>query len=220
MSENDSHTSLKNLFKTDEYLTENVKYEIEDDTTKKEDYQIAICQDGKFAVTFDTEGGVNVSITRKNRTFFLRMFDSKLAYAEVKEKFRWQASKELGEDVCKDDVKVIKEYVKTYHAFFGKIIRVNGMRFLILYFNRETDLMKAINDAIELHDIGNGLWIKKPTDFIDNNGNIKDLEEEYGNGMEYQNGTSSASGFSMGRQQQDRNWPRRRHANNGGRYYR
>lgn len=53
--------TLKNYFKTDECLTENVKYEIEDDVTKK-DYQIAICHDGKFAVTFDT--GKNMYIFR------------------------------------------------------------------------------------------------------------------------------------------------------------
>ncbi|PKY32551.1 hypothetical protein RhiirB3_450819 [Rhizophagus irregularis] len=35
------------------YEIEKVKYEIEDDVTEK-DYQIAICQDGKFVVTFDT----------------------------------------------------------------------------------------------------------------------------------------------------------------------
>ncbi|RGB23884.1 hypothetical protein C1646_805703 [Rhizophagus diaphanus] len=37
------------------YEIEKVKYEIEDDVTGKEgDYQIAICQDGKFVVTFNT----------------------------------------------------------------------------------------------------------------------------------------------------------------------
>ncbi|CAB5389584.1 unnamed protein product [Rhizophagus irregularis] len=36
------------------YEIEKVKYEIEDDVTEK-DYQIAICQDGKFVVTFDTD---------------------------------------------------------------------------------------------------------------------------------------------------------------------
>ncbi|PKK73779.1 hypothetical protein RhiirC2_709382 [Rhizophagus irregularis] len=35
------------------YEIEKVKYEIEDDVTEK-DYQIAICQDGKFVVTFNT----------------------------------------------------------------------------------------------------------------------------------------------------------------------
>jgi hypothetical protein len=32
----------------------NVDYGKDNITEKKEDYQIAICQDGKFAVTFDT----------------------------------------------------------------------------------------------------------------------------------------------------------------------
>jgi hypothetical protein len=44
---------IVNLFKNKEDSSENVDYYENDVTTKKEDYQIAICQDGKFAVTFD-----------------------------------------------------------------------------------------------------------------------------------------------------------------------
>ncbi|PKY54134.1 hypothetical protein RhiirA4_472776 [Rhizophagus irregularis] len=34
------------------------------------------------------EGGVNMSLTRRNQNYFLRMFDSRLSYGEIKDKFR------------------------------------------------------------------------------------------------------------------------------------
>uniref|UniRef100_U9SJ80 Uncharacterized protein n=2 Tax=Rhizophagus irregularis TaxID=588596 RepID=U9SJ80_RHIID len=103
------------------------------------------------------------------------MFDSRLSYRNVKEKFRWQAVKRLDSDVQKDDVLVIKEYIKTYKAFFGKIIRVKGTRFIILYFIKEMDLMNAINESIKNNDLGQSLWIKKECDYIDENGELQEL---------------------------------------------
>ncbi|PKK59603.1 hypothetical protein RhiirC2_794608 [Rhizophagus irregularis] len=49
------------------------------------------------------EGGVNVSLTRKDQNFFLRMFDSRLSYREIKDKFHWKAVKRLTVDVQDDD---------------------------------------------------------------------------------------------------------------------
>lgn len=73
-------------------------------------------------------GGVNVSITRKDRKFFFRMFDSHLSYNQVRAKFRWQASKRLEDNAPDDDNLVIKDLVNRYNAFFWKN-RVNGTRF-------------------------------------------------------------------------------------------
>jgi hypothetical protein len=42
-----------NIFKEDANV-KRILYDVDDNTTKKKDYQIAISQDGKFAVTFDT----------------------------------------------------------------------------------------------------------------------------------------------------------------------
>ncbi|CAB4414703.1 unnamed protein product [Rhizophagus irregularis] len=89
------------------------------------------------------------------------MFDSRLTYKEVKDKFCWQAIKRLDVDIQNDDIKVIKDFVKDYHAFFGKIIRVKGMKFIILYFNKESQLMSAIDESTKKYDLGLGLWIKK-----------------------------------------------------------
>ncbi|CAB4383859.1 unnamed protein product [Rhizophagus irregularis] len=71
------------------------------------------------------------------------------------------------------------------------------MRFIILYFNKELDLMNAINESIKLHDIGHGLWIKKQTDFIDDNGELKEFIRR----TDYQNMASSSNGASMEWQQ-------------------
>ncbi|PKY57024.1 hypothetical protein RhiirA4_477781 [Rhizophagus irregularis] len=144
------------------------------------------------------EGGVNVSLTRKNRTFFLRMFDSRLSYGQLKDKFRWQACKRLENDIQHNDALVIKDFVNTYRAFFGKIIRVKGIRFIILYFNKELDLMNAINESINLHDIGHGLWIKKQNDFIDDKGEL----HEFIGSSNYQNRASRSSGVRMEWEQQ------------------
>ncbi|PKY50064.1 hypothetical protein RhiirA4_529321 [Rhizophagus irregularis] len=144
------------------------------------------------------EGGVNVSLTRNNRQFFIRMFDSRLTYREVKDKFRWQAIKRLETDIQSDDVQVIKEFVKGYNAFFGKIIRVKGMRFIIVYFNKESQLMSAINESTKKYDIGHGLWIKKQDDFIDDNGDLQEINGRLNNW----NKTSRSSGSRMDWEQQ------------------
>ncbi|EXX54587.1 uncharacterized protein OCT59_020922 [Rhizophagus irregularis] len=102
------------------------------------------------------------------------MADSHLPYSKFKEKFHWQALKRLEVDIQDDDILVIKEMVKAFHAFFGKIIRVKGKRFIILYFNKQSDLMSAINKSIKIYDIGRGLWIKKENDYIDDNGELQE----------------------------------------------
>ncbi|PKY28709.1 hypothetical protein RhiirB3_481815 [Rhizophagus irregularis] len=144
------------------------------------------------------EGGVNVSLTRKNRTSFLRMFDSHLSYGQIKDKFRWQATKRLESDAQQDDILVIKDFVKTYYGFFGKIIRVKGIRYIILYFNKELDLMNAINESVKLNDIRHGLWIKKQSDFIDDKGEL----QEFIGGPNYQNKASRSNNVQMEWEQQ------------------
>ncbi|RIA79289.1 hypothetical protein C1645_841067 [Glomus cerebriforme] len=43
------------------YEKEKIGYVKDDETIKEEDYQITICQDGKFAVTFDT-GNLRIKV--------------------------------------------------------------------------------------------------------------------------------------------------------------
>ncbi|RGB31984.1 hypothetical protein C1646_763460 [Rhizophagus diaphanus] len=60
------------------------------------------------------------------------MFDSKLTYRKVRNKFCWQASKRLGDDNAAKDRLIIKDYMNKYGVFFGKIVRDNKNRFIII----------------------------------------------------------------------------------------
>ncbi|PKY50492.1 hypothetical protein RhiirA4_530505 [Rhizophagus irregularis] len=148
------------------------------------------------------KGGVNVCLTRKNRTHYIRMFDSRWSYAEIKNRFRWQACKRLEDDNQQDDSMIIRYFSKTYQAVFGKIIRVNGIRYIILYFSTEDKLMKALTDSIKIYDVGLALLIKKENDFIDDTGNIHECVRRTG----YRTNTSSASGVAMGQKQRYRDF--------------
>ncbi|UZO27807.1 uncharacterized protein OCT59_019994 [Rhizophagus irregularis] len=101
--------------------------------------------------------------------------------------------------------------VKAFHAFFGKIIRVKGKRFIILYFNKQSDLMSAINKSIETSDIGRGLWIKKENDYIDDNGELQEGNRRYF----YKSYAPRQYGFRREWEQQDFSYrhsaPSRRH---------
>ncbi|PKY18361.1 hypothetical protein RhiirB3_522708 [Rhizophagus irregularis] len=112
------------------------------------------------------DGGVNVSITKNNRKFFFRMFDSRLTYHQMRNKFCWQASKRIADDNSKVDSLIIKEYVNKYTAFFGKIVRVCKARHIILYFKGENALRNATGGSWRCEDYGIGLQVKEQDDFI------------------------------------------------------
>ncbi|PKY27406.1 hypothetical protein RhiirB3_443110 [Rhizophagus irregularis] len=144
------------------------------------------------------KGGVNVILNRKNRTYYVRMFDSRWSYAEIKNTFRWQVCKRLEEDNQQDDCVVIRYFAKTYGATFGKIIRVSGTRHIILYFSTEDKLMKAVTDSIKIYKVGLELLIKKENDFIDDTGELK----EFNKTAKWRNTTTSRShGLRMEREQ-------------------
>ncbi|UZO03369.1 uncharacterized protein OCT59_023776 [Rhizophagus irregularis] len=89
------------------------------------------------------------------------MFDSRLTYHQVKDKFRWQTSMKLEvESLVKDSI-VIKEHISKYGAFFWKVIKGSKMRFILLYFNNEFDLLVALEKSVRTETTGNGLQLKK-----------------------------------------------------------
>ncbi|EXX62234.1 hypothetical protein RirG_163650 [Rhizophagus irregularis DAOM 197198w] len=143
------------------------------------------------------KGGVNVVLTRKNRTHYVRMFDSRWSYAEIKNTFRWQVCKRLEDDNQQDDCSIIRYFAKTYRATFGKIIRVNGIRYIILYFSTEDKLMKAVMDSLKTYKVGLELLIKKENDFIDDT-------EEFNKTLKWRNATTSRThGLRMEREQHE-----------------
>ncbi|CAB4377015.1 unnamed protein product [Rhizophagus irregularis] len=105
------------------------------------------------------------------------MFDSRWSYAEIKNTFHWQVCKRLEDDNQQDNCSIIRYFAKTYRATFGKIIRVNGIRYIILYFSTEDKLMKAVMDSLKTYKVGLELLIKKENDFIDDTGELKEFNK-------------------------------------------
>lgn len=64
---------------------------------------------------------------------------------------------------------------------------------IILYFNKEVDLMSAITKSMRNNEIGKELQLKKQDDYIDEYGNLKDKIRR----THDKNFTSRTSGCSM-----------------------
>ncbi|CAB4384001.1 unnamed protein product [Rhizophagus irregularis] len=108
--------------------------------------------------------------------------------------------KRLEDDNQQDDCLIIRYFAKTYRATFGKIIRVNGIRYIILYFSTEDKLMKAVMDLLKTYKVGLELLIKKENDFIDDTGELK----EFNKTLKWRNATTSRSrGLRMEREQHE-----------------
>ncbi|PKK65824.1 hypothetical protein RhiirC2_785587 [Rhizophagus irregularis] len=58
--------------------------------------------------------------------------------------------------------------------------------------------MNAINESITLNDLGKGLWIKKESDYIDENGDVQELNRR----PDYKRDASRLNSFCMEREQQ------------------
>lgn len=63
---------------------------------------------------------------------------------------------------------IIKENIKKYSGHFGKIIRINKIKYILIYFNNKNDMMKGMNA-----DIGSGLQLKSQDELIRKNGGFK-----------------------------------------------
>ncbi|CAB5364312.1 unnamed protein product [Rhizophagus irregularis] len=60
------------------------------------------------------------------------------------------------------------------------------------------NLMNAINESIRINDLGQGLWIKKPSDYIDENGELQELNKR----SEYERDASRPNSFRREWEQQ------------------
>ncbi|PKK67296.1 hypothetical protein RhiirC2_835706, partial [Rhizophagus irregularis] len=103
----------------------------------------------KIRLTRETEeillkGGSNIAITRNDRTYFFRMFDVKLNATAIKKRYEWQAYKKIDnvDDLKKKDEEIIKEYIKIFGGHFAKIIKINKIKYILMYFNNENELLK------------------------------------------------------------------------------
>ncbi|UZO06237.1 uncharacterized protein OCT59_026567 [Rhizophagus irregularis] len=93
------------------------------------------------------KGGPNIAIKKKEQTYFLG----------------WRPEHEG-----------LKEENLKYGRLFSKIIKINKIKYILIYFNNEKDLMKAIyNSTMEEINMENGLKIKSQDELIAENGTYK-----------------------------------------------
>jgi hypothetical protein len=98
------------------------------------------------------------------------MFDDKLLSNEIRRQFSWQAVKKISEDNEQLDHEIIKDTIKNYGGFFAKIIKLNKKKYILVYFNNEKDMMKAIYDSTINEKMGESLQLDE---LIDKNNSFR-----------------------------------------------
>lgn len=105
--------------------------------------------------------GVNIVVKWKSRKYFWRIFDANMPVEEIKKRYRWQVIQKLEGIVTKDQhATIIENYRHNYKCCFAKIIIVYNQNHILLYFNHESSIMKAIYDSTEKDELGKGLQMK------------------------------------------------------------
>ncbi|RGB28122.1 hypothetical protein C1646_673465 [Rhizophagus diaphanus] len=90
-----------------------------------------------------------------------RMFNTKIDAKKIKEKYAWQAYRKLDEkDNEKNDFIIVKEYIKNHGGHFAKIIKINKIKYILIYFNNENDLLQAIYKSTMEENLGKELQMK------------------------------------------------------------
>lgn len=72
-----------------------------------------------------------------------------------------------------NDYTIIKDHIWKYGGHFAKIIKINKVKYIIMYFNNEQDLFKATYDSVMNEDLGKGLQIKGQDEIIGKDGSFK-----------------------------------------------
>ncbi|PKY28730.1 hypothetical protein RhiirB3_445049 [Rhizophagus irregularis] len=120
------------------------------------------------------KGGPNIAIKKKEQTYFFRMFDAKMSTTEIKKKYEWQGYKKFIDLPGRPEHEGLKAANLKYGGLFSKIIKINKIKYILIYFKDEKDLMKAIyNSTMEEENMENGLKIKSQDELITENGTYK-----------------------------------------------
>ncbi|CAB5365911.1 unnamed protein product [Rhizophagus irregularis] len=102
MSFNKKHENPHNETNNSSYKSDNTN----DDTNKKEDYRIAICQDEKFAITFDTANlRIKILENTDHRTFNMKESDNKKSEKSDPPSFNQESKLNTSDDDAKEDEK-------------------------------------------------------------------------------------------------------------------
>ncbi|PKY34094.1 hypothetical protein RhiirB3_453508 [Rhizophagus irregularis] len=70
-----------------------------------------------------------------------------------------------------NDYTIIKDHIRKYGGHFAKIIKINKVKYILMYFKNEQDLFKATYDSVMNEDLGKGLQIKRQDEIIGKDGN-------------------------------------------------
>ncbi|PKY49639.1 hypothetical protein RhiirA4_465708 [Rhizophagus irregularis] len=94
--------------------------------------------------------------------------------ADIKKRYEWQAYKKIDKLPGQDDCTFLKIMNSKYGGHFSKIIKINKTRYILIYFNNENDLLKAIyQSTMDEENMDNGLKIKSQDELIGENGTYK-----------------------------------------------
>jgi hypothetical protein len=117
-------------------------------------------------------GRHNICYTNNDQIYYFRMFDATISMKDIKKSYTWQAVQDVSKEVDISNSELIKKYIKKYGGHFAKILRVFGRKYVLIYFNNENDLMKALVDSAMVDELGNGLKLKSQDELISRNGNF------------------------------------------------
>jgi hypothetical protein len=122
-----------------------------------------------------TKGGSNIAIKKNNdQLFYFRMFDAKMSAIDIKKKYEWQAYQKIIEvHSGKKDHEIMKAFNSKFGGHFSKIIKINKVKYILIYFNIENDLLNMIYTSNMEDNIGEGLKIKSQDELISDNGTYK-----------------------------------------------
>ncbi|PKY60342.1 hypothetical protein RhiirA4_483931, partial [Rhizophagus irregularis] len=115
-----------------------------------------------------TKGGSNIAIKRNNdQLLYCRFFDAKLSATEIKKRYEWQAYQKIKEvHLEMKDHEILKNFNSKFGGHFSKIIKINKVKHILIYFNNENDLLNAIYKSNMEENIGEGLKIKSQDELI------------------------------------------------------
>ncbi|GBC31081.2 uncharacterized protein OCT59_016154 [Rhizophagus irregularis] len=120
------------------------------------------------------KGGSNIAIKKKDQYYFFRMFDAKMSTTDIKKRYEWQAYKKFMDLPGRSEYEGIKAENLKYGGHFSKIIKINKIKYILIYFNNESDLLRAIyKSTMEEDNMENGLKIKSQDELISENGTYK-----------------------------------------------
>uniref|UniRef100_U9U762 Uncharacterized protein n=1 Tax=Rhizophagus irregularis (strain DAOM 181602 / DAOM 197198 / MUCL 43194) TaxID=747089 RepID=U9U762_RHIID len=67
-------------------------------------------------------------------------------------------------------VNLVNQKLKKYGGHFAKIIKINKIKYILIYFNNENDMLQAIYRSTMDEDIGKGLQTKSQKELIGKDG--------------------------------------------------